>query len=141
MPSASKSRTNMVSGTSESEVSIYRDTEFPWIQYIGTRSEHNLKGPRNRWMVVNERNSNENTGPFPTLRIAWTYVHGETLPAKERVSYNAASYTMPNGTKPNGPEITEVADIISPPTEISDQMIEFSCPHCGKAVIGLLARK
>jgi hypothetical protein len=121
-PSRTKTTAHPNNSTSAIETH-YTDTEFPWVEYTGTRT--NATGPRNIWYVNDSKNGSKPTGPFPALKVAWLFVHGEKITAQPT----------------NRPEITEVADIISPPTETSDQMIEFSCPHCGKAVIGLLARK
>ena len=147
-----QTRTHLMSGNSASKESVYRDSDFPWVTYTGTKSSTNPGGPRNIWIADNSR-SKERTGPFTTLRAAWSYIHGETLPPNERVTYNAASHTMPNGMKPAESPHIEPQTTQTPETqptlfdepekemETADQIVEFSCPHCAKPIIGLLARK
>lgn len=131
--------------TTTNPENIYTDIDFPWITYHGTRPKTNPHGPRSIWWVHDDKKS-EKTGPFYTLKKAKDFVHGNILPPPFQTQ------PINNGNVAPEPETTQeksqltFADILReeviPETaEATDQLIEFSCPHCGKGIIGLLARK
>ena len=149
MATASIGRTHLLSGNAHSEESVYRDVQNPYITYTGTRRDTNPNGPRNVWFIHNSQ-THEKTGPFITLKLAWGWVHGTELAPTERVTTNFhQEQQKTNGTfattKPE-PEITTQNEsqmsLFSEEEKESesDSLIQFSCPHCGKSVVGLIAR-
>lgn len=147
MATASKGRTHLLSGNAHSAESVYRDVQNPYITYIGTRSTHNPRGPRNVWHINNSQ-THEKIGPFVALKLAWAWVHGTELSPTERVTTNFhQEMQRQNGTKATPePEITTQNEnqmsLFSEEEKESesDSLIQFSCPHCGKSVVGLIAR-
>lgn len=115
----------------EGDKAIYRDRNYPWVEYIGYKPG----SVRNRWFVHDIRMNTEE-GPFHSRRQAADFVTATYEP-------KLADYISTNGSHPRTvkgeAEMEDETPVWDGPG--MDQLIEFSCPHCGGRIQGLLARK